>query len=338
MSGTIEYGWRRFGTQQTSSDGTGNSFQVRGSQGIYVWIAEIVGQEQYPSVFGGEEFFSSPYISVNPDSSLVSSGDTVLLGAVMDAKGSSFSSSPYWSLVGEGEVRSDIITGRRPTGVWVASGDSSYQTGFLPGSVRGFTYICISGSIRQYAQAQETLPGAGPTIVFPKTPLSGSLILACVVNGVYAEAGGYQQDPLYDWLLATDYPYIFTTINNQYKASSIKWQCKFFNTGDSNSVTEGWVTENLYLSNRVATLSGNPAKGTISVYSNTGKKLEYKTDWTWSSIYQNKIKINSSWKLSEITVTYLNVASRLRYNAPRRLVFDQSTTHDRMRYNDIKGL
>lgn len=352
MSGIIEYGWRRFNSQQITT-GTNENFAscpYRG--GCFWWIGEIAGQVGFPTNVGGGPSFYSGYginISARPsdEENLVIVGAQYLSGNLTPTNYSPWESMGYTTYTG-------TATGNYSSAIWKADSSDAYQNSPDNRIFRNYSYVFLNGTLRQWASGNETTSGEGMNYKFPKAPLNGSLILAFNSPGYYFWGQSYQFDPnissyndnwgpytYHYWTLLTDdisYDGYRGSGYNSGGLVSTRWFATFYgNNGSGEEISEGWTTEELSLKGRVVTISGNPSQGSISVYDSLGNRLTYGDDWSWYSTSKNQIKINSLVSTSYVTVTYLNVQSRLRYGYRSRVLTDPNTTHDRIRFNDVRG-
>lgn len=344
--GIIEYGWRRFNTQILT--GTVNNYSSVGYRGgTGWWLGEIADQIGYPKTSGGGPAFYGGYginLNVYPQDS---KDDLIIVGAMLEGSAVA-SDTNTWELEGcTWAGNTGILGGNYKFGVWTSSTQENYMLSPYNGKVQQYSYVFLNGYIRQsmYGNAEFPTSGMGsPTpLSFPKAPLQGSMILAFNLPGVYGFYGsGYQTDPnpspnSFYWVLLTDDIAFDASYSGFGGLISTKWFASFNGDGDE-TIGEGWVTEQLRWKNRIVTLSGNAAKGSLNVYNADGQRLLKGTDWEIYSEDNSKIKISKSIRTSYLTVTYLNIQHRLRYGFRSRVITDNSTTHDRIRFNDVRGL
>lgn len=347
----IEYGWRRFNSAATSTTGAQTRYlTTQYNKGCYSWLAEIVGQNDFPKVYGGEGA-DAVKITVRPDT-YPDEGSLILLGAnFTEEYGNMISTSSVWDLEDQYVWYNDYSSffgiiynsNPQPVAVWShkVGDDNSYRNVFQPGYCLGYSYMVCNGTIRQSVSMSNAYQNSfrGMDLTLPETPLEGSMIVGFQCHGGYNGASaGYEQNPGYDWMLVTDVIMGYSHDPWFTGIGSTRWMVQFVQGGDTSEITEGWTTEQLYLKKQIVQLKGQPGRGSLNVYDSDGNRLTFGEGWSWSMVNEQKIKISNKVKTKYVTVTYLNTESRLRYGHRSRLMTDASTVHDRIRYNDIRGL
>lgn len=352
MSGIIEYGWRRFNTQKVTT--APNEYFAAGGYrgGCMWWLAEIENQSGYPTKFGsGRDYYQNNGFSIQ-DWSSNENDNLILSGAMISPFLTSLSSTDNWDFKFSARSGSDVnYTGA----VWTSDTSRNYKESPYSGLVLNYSYVFLNGTLRQsiggFTDGVGAGMGSGNPVLFPKPLMTGSLIIGFNSPGAYFYGDGYQSDinnngwnvdssgrTYHYWTLLTDAPAWDGNAVLPGNPVPVRWFCTWARTGGEWSIDEGWTTEQLGLKGRIVTLTGNPGKGTLSLYDDSGKRLTYGTDWDWYLVAKNQIKLRSQISTSYVVATYLNIQSRLRYGYKSRVIISQSTNPDRIKFNDVKGL